>query len=161
MKRPLVGLLCVALLVITAQRLPAPIREEPTPRPQPAATARPKPKVTATPKPRPAPASFAGTWNGLITGSYNTAAQWTVVVTPDEKRIAVTSRSGDNAATTTYPCVRNGNVLVFSANQDDVVTNGSLQFQGSSNTVLFNEKITVTVLFVTETGTYSGSLARR
>jgi len=88
MKRTL-ALLTIALLVITAHRLPAPIQEVPeSPTPAPDHSAKPKPKRTIKPKATdensesstkrqtPPPQSksrstptqprFAGTWNGII-----------------------------------------------------------------------------------------------
>ena len=85
MKRTLVPFLIVALFLISAHRLPAPIQEvpeSPTPAPTVAPTAKPKPKPSATPKPKAEasetatnPASqqpsskqsrFAGTWVGTM-----------------------------------------------------------------------------------------------
>ncbi len=92
MRRTLALLLTVALLLITAHRLPAPIQEVPE-SPTPVPTEQPKPKkvqskskstepetkIKSAPKPAatPAlqgPARFAGTWNGKIfrSGSGNT-----------------------------------------------------------------------------------------
>ena len=63
MKRTLARFLAVALLLISAHRLPAPISEEP--QPTPARPSRTHPPPSATPK-RADPARFAGTWSGKI-----------------------------------------------------------------------------------------------
>ena len=75
-------LVSVALMLITAHRLPAPIAEESTPTPPPEQSAKPKPKPASKPKPKPElnesstnparqqPSSkqgrFAGTWVGTM-----------------------------------------------------------------------------------------------
>jgi hypothetical protein len=51
-------------LLITAQRLPAPIQEAtPMAAPKPKTVAKPKPTAQPTIKPKPTPLSFAGTWD--------------------------------------------------------------------------------------------------
>jgi hypothetical protein len=89
-------LIAVALLVITAHRLPAPIQEIPeAPTPAVTVSAKPKPKLPpkprgeATPKPSPA-VSFAGTWRG----GTECHALWTlhlqriVIISADEKTLS-------------------------------------------------------------------------
>jgi cytoskeletal protein RodZ len=84
MKRTLVLFLAVALLLVTAHRLPAPIQEVPeSPTPAPEQSAKPKAKRTVKPKasessesstnkratsPTPSPLRnpFDGTWSGTI-----------------------------------------------------------------------------------------------
>ena len=94
MKRRLALLFGVALLFISAHRLPAPIAEESTPTPPPQQSAKPKPKLASKPKPKPElnesstnpvrqqPSSkqgrFAGTWVGTIP-AFPTGPQDTVL----------------------------------------------------------------------------------
>jgi hypothetical protein len=94
-----------ALLLVSTQRLPAPIQEVPeSPTPKPEQSAKPKqpkaqtteapPKTKPTPKPSATPARpmFAGTWKGILTGSANGATA-TIVVSPGEDSAVVTGLS--------------------------------------------------------------------
>jgi hypothetical protein len=106
MKPPLVLFLTVALLLMTGQRLPAPISEVETPRPAPEQSVKPKPKPSAKTKrktegdetslkkpvakiiepartkPSSARAQFAGTWKGKMSDG----GQWTIVIDPTETK---------------------------------------------------------------------------
>jgi hypothetical protein len=129
MKRTLALLLTLALLFITARRLPAPFSEEPeatpTPKPKREATPRPKPKPKpeATSKPAAAPnRSFAGTWTGTtinkssngISGSTN----YIVKISDDEKTVLITwSVPGTNTTPYQAACTRFGNALSWSLKQ--------------------------------------------
>lgn len=94
-------LLLVALLLVGAHRLPAPIQEiSESPTPAPTEQAKPKkaktqpvetqPKAKVTPKPSPTPArpKFAGTWKGTLDGAANGASA-TIVVSPGEDSAVV------------------------------------------------------------------------
>jgi hypothetical protein len=104
-----VARLCVTLLflLVTSQRLPAPIQEVPEgPTPPPEQSAKPKPKRTANPKatsessetstkrqtPSPSPKTqatsqrkFAGTWKGTLDGR-----EWVIVVDANETQGSAT-----------------------------------------------------------------------
>jgi hypothetical protein len=96
MKRTLSLFVTVALLLITAHRLPAPIQEVPesaTPAPK-AAAAQPK---ESAPKPRSKPsgaARFAGTWVGRITADTAGDVDVTLVISADGTSVAQSSRAG-------------------------------------------------------------------
>jgi hypothetical protein len=112
MRRPFAAAFSVALLFISAHRLPAPIVEELTPTPAPKATRTPKPtpKAVATPKPKPTPISFAGTWSGMVKESYfGQTSNLTLLVSADEKYVRMQSGGYDVG----YPCYREGNTLHF------------------------------------------------
>jgi hypothetical protein len=88
--------LCVAALLFSAQRLPAPISEipkaTPAPKPKREATSRSKPKPEAAPKPTPS-LSFAGAWTGSAVSTDNDGSNATHVylikVSDDEKTVWV------------------------------------------------------------------------
>lgn len=89
--------LIVAVLLVTAHRLPAPISEvpqaTPTPKPKREATPRSKPKPEATPKQTATPnRSFAGTWTGNVAikvsdGSSNPGSIYNIRISDDEKTV--------------------------------------------------------------------------
>jgi hypothetical protein len=91
MSRKIRVLLSIALLLVTAHRLPAPISEvsetTPTPKPKRDVTSRPKPKPETTPKPRATlNRSFAGTWTGSA-GDSNGSAAYIIKISDDEKTV--------------------------------------------------------------------------
>jgi len=72
------ALLAVMLLLITAQRLPAPIHEIPeSPRPAPEQSAKSKPKRITKPK---VTTKFAGTWTGTISFGPKLVIDYTLVI---------------------------------------------------------------------------------
>src|SRR5437879_5555197 len=81
----------LAMLFLSADRLPAPISEEsPTPNPRPVSTPRPKPKIATTPKPKATPISFSGNWTGLINshcGDVDYSGQLNLTVSSDERSV--------------------------------------------------------------------------
>src|SRR5437868_10952795 len=115
MKRTLALLLTVALLFVTAHRLPAPIQEVPeSPTPAPAdaamvqpkksppkpkekpsaeASAKPQRKTTTAP-PRTGAARFAGTWIGRITADKMGDVDVTLTISTDGRSVAQTSKAG-------------------------------------------------------------------
>src|SRR5256885_10333679 len=106
--------LVAALLLITAQRLPAPIVEEATPTPAaPAAKSRPsskkeEPAKKPTPS-KPTISSFVGTWTGTVSASFasdvglNTSgnALRTVKISSDGS-VVYFSQSGGQVGPTNY-----------------------------------------------------------
>jgi len=90
-------LLSIALLLVSAHRLPAPISEAPeatpVPKPKPSATAKAKPKSEVTPKPKSQNLSFAGTWAGTanITASDGSSGScnYLIKISDDEKTALV------------------------------------------------------------------------
>lgn len=95
MKRTLALFLFVALLLITAQRLPAPISEVPqttqAPKPKREPASKPKPKSETIPK-SPLKLSFPGTWTGTtITKSSNGGdsgpTNYIIRISDDEKTV--------------------------------------------------------------------------
>lgn len=110
MKRTLALLLTVALLLITAHRLPAPISEIPeSPTPAPEQSAKSKPKRTIkskatsessesstshqTPSPQPKSQAtptqprFAGTWNGIMDCGIYGIIDHTIAITQDSMTV--------------------------------------------------------------------------
>jgi len=106
LQRTFCFLLAVALLLIPAHRLPAPIQEIPeSPTPAPEQSATPKPKRTVKPKvtensesstkretPSPTPktqaisqSKFAGTWKGTLDGR-----EWLIVIDANETQGSAT-----------------------------------------------------------------------
>src|SRR4029077_103651 len=96
MKRTLSLFVTVALLLITAHRLPAPIKEVPesaTPAPK-AAAAQP---IKSPPKPKSKPigaARFAGTWIGRITVDKMGDVDVRLVISSDGTSVAQNSKAG-------------------------------------------------------------------
>src|SRR5436309_3053286 len=84
-------LLAIALLLVTALSLPAPISEAPettpTPKPKREAPSKPKPKAEATLKPKAHPNhSFAGTWSGSA-GDSSGRGVYVIKISDDEKTV--------------------------------------------------------------------------
>jgi len=85
----------VALLLLTAHRLPAPISEAPAttpaPKPKKEIPSRSRPKPDATPKPAPS-LSFAGTWAGTTVtkaskGADSAPTNYIIRISDDEKTV--------------------------------------------------------------------------
>jgi hypothetical protein len=97
MKQTLALPLTVALLLITAPRLPAPIQEvpqSPTPTPAVAPAAQPR-KSPPKPKSKPSGAArFAGTWTGRITIDKFADTDVRLVISTDGRSVAQTSKAG-------------------------------------------------------------------
>jgi hypothetical protein len=129
MKRTLALLLAVAVLLITAHRLPAPISEAPettpTPKPKREMTPRSKPKPEATPKPAATPnRSFAGTWTGSTADSMSDGSKsntlWSIKISDDEKTVLINWHvSGETTIGPGLqaPCIRFGSALSWSLKQ--------------------------------------------
>ena len=88
-------LLSVALLLITARRLPAPIQEVvESPSPESEESAKPKPKQTAKPKPSERSESstiqatpFAGTWSGTMNINFFGDIGYTFLIEPAQTTV--------------------------------------------------------------------------
>jgi len=97
MKQTLALPLTVALLLITAPRLPAPIQEvpeSPTPTPAVATAAQPR-KSPPKPKSKPSGAPrFAGTWTGRITADTMGDVDVTLVISTEGTSVAQSSKAG-------------------------------------------------------------------
>ncbi len=108
MKRTFNLPLAVALLLITAHRLPAPIQEvTPTPAPTVAPAEQPR-KPLPKPKSKPSGAArFAGTWTGRITIDKFPDTDITLVISTDGTSIAQRSQAG----VWTRPVAYDGKVL--------------------------------------------------
>jgi TonB family protein len=117
-------LLPIALLLITALSLLAPILEEnSTPKPKRDVTPRFKPKPQANPKPKPNPdRSFAGTWGGSViatasNGSESSSVTYVIRISDDEKTVWINwSQSGQPVSGPGYqaPCNRFRETLTWS-----------------------------------------------
>lgn len=120
-------LFCALLmLLLTTQRLPAPISEVPqtTPPPKPKQAApKIKSKPEATPKPKATPnRSFAGTWSGSVIakasdGSDNSSATYIIRISDDEKTVWINwNQSGQPISGPGYqaPCNRFRETLTWS-----------------------------------------------
>ena len=142
-------LLPVALLLITAHRLPAPISEETaaTPKPQPKreATPKPKPKPEATPKPKPTPnRSFVGNWTGSIVsqssdGSESGTAVYLIKISDDEKTAWVNwGEAENNLSGPGYqaPCNRFREALTWSLTFPEYIVTDTLRMN-AGGTVSF------------------------
>ncbi len=110
MMRTFALLLTVALLLVTAHRLPAPIQEvpeSPTPTPAVAPAAQPR-KSPPKPKSKPSGAPrFAGTWTGRITIDKFVDTDVTLVISTDGTSVAQRSQAG----VWTRPLTYNGKLL--------------------------------------------------
>jgi hypothetical protein len=128
-------LLIVSLLLATAHRLPAPIREIEAPPPGPEPTARStapaakatpapvrkisqKPRTASTRSPSPAPSvtparsiSFGGIWSGMLHGA-GEGKVISIVVTADETRTTIKG-AGSIWGDRNGIAVRNGNTLAW------------------------------------------------
>jgi hypothetical protein len=98
------------ILLLSAQRLPAPIEEE-TPSPSPASTVSAAPSAAALSKQE--AARFAGTWTGKIKfGGNPNEVEYTLMVNPEATSLIMKSlRFGEFARSTTL----NGNALRWTA----------------------------------------------
>ena len=83
----------VALLLVSAHRLPAPIVDEATPKPTPA-IAKPKAKINAAPKTKTVAILFAGNWTGTASGEIhaplsppNYSDTYNIQISTDEKTV--------------------------------------------------------------------------
>jgi hypothetical protein len=128
MKRTLALLLTVALLLVTAHRLPAPIHEVPeSPTPTPAEQAKPKKtqakpksvesepkaksasKPSATPAPQ-SPARFAGTWTGRIKIGNQGDFDVTLVVNSEATSL---TQSTNRSPQHVHPTITSGRTLLW------------------------------------------------
>ena len=119
----------IALLLLIAHRMPAPISEETalTPKPQPKreATPKTKPKPEATPKPRATPnRSFAGTWTGSTVDSLSngdkSSTLWLIKISDDERTALISWRGSGETINGPYyqaTCTRFGSALSWSLKQ--------------------------------------------
>ena len=131
-----VQLLCtVGLLLVTAQRLPAPISEvpeaTPTPKPKeppPHAESESKPKQTTASKSITTPrVSFAGIWTGTATGRIQQAvfgqtafsSNYKIQISPDERTANWTS-SAWIFAKFQAPVQKNGRALTWTCQRHDI-----------------------------------------
>ena len=106
----------VGLLLISAQRLPAPISEIETPTPTPTPNLAPSPVQTiglptvapaSTTPSAPGPVHFGGTWSGKINESKFGDLDVTIVINPNGTSLKQTSQHG----TAIRPTTVNGNTL--------------------------------------------------
>jgi hypothetical protein len=131
-------LFVVALVIVTAHRLPAPISEVEGPTPAPKQSARPKPKRATKPKftsensespgkiasssqSRPTP-KFTGTWTGTVNWIWpgDSAPEfpttYSIQISPDEKTISVRGKGTlhiDGVKTSQVACRREGDSLAW------------------------------------------------
>jgi hypothetical protein len=127
MKRGLILLLLpIALLLVTAQRSPAPIQEL-TPSPPKPKREIIKPKAEPISKPKPVPAvSFTGTWTGTASGRINQAlvgetlfsSNYNIQISPDERTVNWTS-SAWIFAKFQAPVQKNGRTLIWNCERHD------------------------------------------
>jgi hypothetical protein len=117
--------LAIVALIVTAHRLPAPIRDEPTPAPKPKATAKPKPQAesekTHEVKKSASPSQLAGTWTGFINvvGNNGSSSLWDFVITVSSDAKAASTKwklSIENkwGAAIQSPCQGEGNLIRWS-----------------------------------------------
>ena len=123
----------LGLLIITTERLPAPIVEETTPPPKAkvkrtAAETEAKPKPSTTTKSAsPAKVSFAGTWTGSASGRINQAvfgqtsfsSNYKIQIAPDERSASWTS-SAWIFARFQAPVQKNGRTLMWTTERHDL-----------------------------------------
>jgi hypothetical protein len=118
--RALSFLLVATLLLITADRLPAPILEvpqSPTPGPTVAPAAQPR-KSSSKPKSKPSGAAqFAGTWTGRITIGKFADTDVRLVISTDGRSVAQTSQAG----VWTRPLAYDGKLLAWQTGSTDAV----------------------------------------
>jgi hypothetical protein len=138
--------IAVALLLLTsAPRLPAPIREEatPAPREKPKVIAKPKAKIEATPKPKTIAIPFAGKWTGTASGEMhaplsppNYSDTYNIQISADEKTVNWTA-SKWLGAKFQAPTRRSGQTLYWSYEKHDIagksLINSSLQLNSDGN----------------------------
>ncbi len=137
-------LLSIALLLIAAHRVPAPISEETaaTPKPQPKreATPKPKPKPEATPKPKPTPnRAFVGNWTGSIVsqssdGSESATAVYLIKISDDEKTAWVNwgeAESNLNGPGYQAPCNRFREALTWSLTFPEYIITDTLRMNAN------------------------------
>ena len=153
-------LLPIALLLVTAHRLPAPISERPeaTPTPKPKAkrqAAESSPKLSTTSKSVATPkVSFAGTWTGTASGRINQAlvgetsfsSNYNIQISPDERSASWTS-SAWIFAKFQAPVEKKGRALTWTCERHDLAgktsifcrlemdTNGTARYSESSGLV--------------------------
>jgi hypothetical protein len=136
-------LLAIALLLMAAHRLPAPISEEPeaTPAPKPKreVVSKQKPKAEPTSKPTATPnRSFAGTWTGTTanqdSNGNSSSTLYSVEISDDEKTVLV--NSAEAGTTISGPpaqaaCTRFREALTWSFSGSDGMTTYSLRINGN------------------------------
>jgi hypothetical protein len=166
MKQTLALLLTIALLLITAHRLPAPIQEvpevSPTPKPKREAT---KSKSEATPKPKVTPSlSFAGTWTGVTiaknAGGDISSWDYIIKIPSDEKTIWVNwSRAGTKISGSGHQvgCNRIADTLTWTLIYNSTVATETLRIT-TNETANFVQDVTRSGFFADTwhgTGTFS------
>jgi hypothetical protein len=160
MMRSTCALLVLGVLVLTTQRVPAPIVEENTPTPKakakrPAAEKEAQPKQSATTKSSgTTKVSFAGTWTGSASGRINQAvfgqtsfsSSYKIQIAPDERSASWTS-SAWIFAKFQAPVQKNGRTLIWTTERHDLAgtttvncrlemdTNGTARYSESSGLV--------------------------
>jgi hypothetical protein len=113
-------LLPIALLLVTAHRLPAPIQEVPE-APTSAPRLKPHPLPTASPK-RANPARFAGSWTGKMKIGNGGDFDITLVVNPEATSLTQRSkRVGQPAQQHVHPTTASGHTLLWRGGQLDNV----------------------------------------
>jgi hypothetical protein len=162
-------LLPIALLLVTAHRLPAPISEIP----ESTATAKPKAKAklpekaktqsanaenesrsrSVVKKASPRATLFAGTWTGPVTarayvflaGNVAFSSTYLLQISPNEKTISMEERRDAGAYAirqSQFACRREGDSLVWSYQQDGYITGMcTLRFNSSGTAELAGERI--------------------
>jgi hypothetical protein len=141
-----------ALLILTAQRLPAPIQEAPettlTPKPKRQATPKVKIKFEVTPKPTAtANRSFAGTWKGSALDRQTNETCFLVIrISDDEKGVLINWKFAEND--TREPdhqasCIRFGNALSWNLKGDNSTWHCTDTLQINANgTATFSRQLT-------------------
>jgi hypothetical protein len=172
-------LLPIALLLVTAHRLPAPIVEEPTPAPEiktkpkrHAAEAETEPKPRSEKKSAAAPAvSFAGTWTGRVSGEIhapltppNYACTYKIQISADEKTANWTA-SRWLLAKFQAPIHKSGRTLTWSCERHDLAgkttINASLQMNPNGTAAFTESSGVVNGMFQGSSYKVAGTLVRQ
>jgi hypothetical protein len=147
------ALLTIGLVLIFAERLPAPIQEQPestpTPKPKRETVVRPKPKPEATAKPKATPNhSFAGTWTGSAPTIGTSETSFYVIKISDDEKIALINwRFGGDATGRDYQatCTRFGKALSWNLKGENSTWHCMQTLELNSNgTAAFSSTMTTT-----------------
>ena len=170
MKRTLALLLPIALLLITAHRLPAPISEvpatTPTPKPKPEGALRSKPKPEATAKPKSRTLSFPGTWAGTGFGKNSDGTTYSlsyiIKISDDEKTALVSiAEVGKIMGPTQFSCARFREALTWSMSNSGGTIVYTMRIKSNGTVDLLREGRFTGGDFDGTTYTETGTLSRQ
>lgn len=168
------GLIVSILMLLAADRLPAPVQEIPdTPTPSPPVKAKPKPdratqsearepvKAPRVPRPNRPAAQFAGTWIGTVTDTFKKKpAQWVITVSADERQMSESAPDFSNGIM--YGCYAEGPLLHIVFPQHEGLTQtGTLQLEAGGQTALFNQMVSTGSGLFDVTIYFSGRLTKQ